>query len=223
MTNRKKFLLTIYCLSFIVSFSTTASANIGVSVDQTYFFQGRMEWENAGDSQILTWDTEINITAIEESTITYTEIKSNIVETGGGDSGASEYNHTDIKATIYSDDALTNESIIHITFSSVWRINTYFIDKDFTPKTLEHHGSDFLFGNYTLKVSYDSNGVIETYNWIDTSGFNRNTTIKRNTTIDPNTQSEGFTLDAYPPLIIGVAVSIAFLLIIKKSKGNDVK
>lgn len=223
MTNRKEFLLTIYCLFVIASFSTTASANIGVSVDQTYFFQGRMEWENADDPQILTWDTEINITAIEESTITYTEILSNLVETGGSESGATEYNHTDIKATIYSDDALTNESILHISFQSVSQIRTYFIDKDFTPKTLEHHGSDFLFGNYTLKVSYDSNGVIETYEWTDTSAFNRNTTIERNTTIDPNTKSEGFTLDAYPPQIIGVAIGIGFLLLIKKSKGNGVK
>jgi hypothetical protein len=223
MTNRKEFLLTIYCLFVIVSFSTTASANIGVSVDQTYFFQGRMEWENAGDSQILTWDTEIEITAIEDSTITYTEILSNIVETGGSESGATEYNNTDIKATLYSDDTLTNNSIIHITLSSGYHINTYLIDKDFTPKTLEHHGSDIMLGNYTLKVSYDSNGVIETYEWTDTSPYNRNTTIERNTTIDPNNKSEGFTLDAYPPLILGIAFSIAFLLIIKKSKGNGVK
>jgi hypothetical protein len=217
MTNRKELLLTIFCFFAIVSFLTTTSANVGVSVDQTYLFQGRMDWENAGDPQIFTWETEIIITAVEESTITYTEILSNLVETGGSESEATEYNHTDIKATIYSDDVLTNNSIFDIKFRSYYQINTYFIDKDFIPKTLEHNGSDFLLGDYTVKVSYDSNGVIEKYEWTDTSSWNRNTTIERSTNTD------GFTLDAYPPLIIGVAIGIGFLLIIKKSKGNCVK
>ncbi|MHA1775725.1 MAG: hypothetical protein DRO88_04545 [Promethearchaeia archaeon] len=212
MKSRKKILLTIFCFFAIISFVTTTSANIGVSVDQTYLFQGRMDWRNADKPQILTWETEIIITAVEELTINYTIIKSNVVETGGCESGAKEYNHTDVRAMIYSDDALTNDSILHFRLSNAYQINTYFINKDFAPKTLEHHGSDILMGNYTLKVSYDSNGVIETYNWIDTSEFNRNTTIER------NTNSDGFTLDAYPLLIIGVAIYIGFLLIIKKSR-----
>ncbi|MHA1719519.1 MAG: hypothetical protein ACTSXK_08350 [Promethearchaeota archaeon] len=217
MANRKEFLLTIFCLFVIGSFVTTTSANIGVSVDQNYLFEGRMDWENTGDPQILTWEIEITITAIEELTITYNEIKSNVIETGGAESGATEYNRTDVKTTIYSDDSLTNESIFHFRLSNAYQINTYFIDKDFTPKTLEHHGYDPIMGNYTLKVSYDSNGVIETYQWTDTGPGNRNTTIER------NTNNDAFSIDAYPPLILGIAISIGFLLIIKKSNGNDFK
>jgi len=210
---KKVKILALLCLFGVFSFFTTASATIGVFVGEIYEFHGTMEYGSAGDAQLLEWDTKINITAIDELTITYNEELSNIVETENASSGASEYNITDQQCLIYDDDTMTNNSIYRISLTSGYHVNTYFIYKDFTPKIGETSGFDLFLKNYTLKVIYDSNGVLESYKWTDTL-FPRNTTIER-TNIEENIWEN---ISAYPPVIIVVVIIIVLPLICKKVK-----